>query len=540
MNFCDAIVQATLQHPQRMALSIPNAHDRYQTNDEVTYQQLLDRAASIQSGLAMKGFQTGDRILIIARPSIALYALVIALLGAGMAPVLIDRGMSRHRMLSAIKSSHAKAAIGEAALLRLWWFMPPLWRIPLYALDSKAIGVTTLPKPIKHTQFECLALPSEHHGLITFTSGSTGQPKGADRTHKSLIEQHHAIRDHWPDRPDDLDSPCFPVLVLHNLCCGISTLLPATDLAHPGQVNAAAVLNQLQQYAVTRIACAPAYLTRLVTIGLATSITLPAIRSVVIGGSTMPDYLARHVQQLFPNAQIRIVYGSTEAEPIADIDLTELLSDWQAGQGHLVGRPTDKINVVIIPTAPSIECASQIENHRPQVGCIGEIIVSGAHVLQGYVDNPQANKENKIPRPDGGVWHRTGDVGYFDDKGRIWLVGRMRDALYLAGQPFYTFPVEKALDNLPSLQRSALLPSTCHDKKYDSVLVIQGDPVIQKVIDILHQHGLQNTHLYQIKTMPLDGRHNSKIDRASLINAIRNTHLKPKKRSIVKELKQAK
>ncbi len=539
MNFCDAIVQATARTPHRMALSIPRADDHYQTCDNVTYQQLLDRAASIQAGLALEGLSCGDRILVIARPGIALYALVIGLLGAGMVPVLIDRGMSRPRMVAAIKASGAKAAVGERALLRLWWLMPSLWQLPRFALDGKAPGVPTLPAPVSKPTFQCESLQHNHHGLITFTSGSTGLPKGADRTHTSLIEQHRAIRAHWPDQDDDLDSPCFPVLVLHNLCCGISTLLPATDLAQPGQANAPAVLEQLHRHQVTRIACAPAYLARLVTTGLASGLTLPAVRSVVVGGSTLQESLARRCQTLFPNANIRIVYGSTEAEPITDIDLPELLADWHRGQGHLVGKPASTVEIKIIPPGHSLQNAAQVEACAPQAGRIGEILVAGPHVLQSYVDNPQANQENKIPRDDGSVWHRTGDAGYLDESGRIWLVGRMKDAFSAGGQTRYTFPAEKALDSLPGIHRSALLPPLYSGGSIDSILVVEGYPDIHALGDVLRHHGFQNTRLYRIKAMPLDGRHNSKIDRQALVTLIRTKQLKAEKAPIGQGLNYA-
>lgn len=528
MNFCHAIVQAAQQNPHRMALSIPQADSNYQTSDDVTYSQLLDRAATIQSGLARQGLTRGDKVLVLATPGIALYALVIALLGAGMVPVLIDRGMSRARLMAALKASDAKAAVGERNILRLWWLFPPLWRLPRLALDRKAPGVQVLPIPESASgpAFQCLAVAPDHHGLITFTSGSTGLPKGADRTHNSLIEQHRAIRAHWPDQQDDLDSPCFPVLVLHNLCCGISTLMPATNLAHPGQANAERILEQLQQNPVTRIACAPAYLARLIRAGQASDTTLPGIRSVVVGGSTISEELAQSCQSLFPNARVRIVYGSTEAEPIADIDLPELLQDGQQGEGHLVGKPADMVELRIISPNQPTEDATQIDNDTPQPGRIGEILVSGPHVLQGYVDNPDANRENKIPREHGGVWHRTGDAGYLDEHGRIWLVGRMKDALHTGEHTRYPYPTEKALDRLPGVVRSALLPPLKQGKT-DSILVVEGRPEIPALRDTLHQNGFQTTRIYRVKAMPVDGRHNSKIDRQALITMIRKKRLKP-------------
>ena len=73
----------------------------------------------------------------------------------------------------------------------------------------------------------------DQSALISFTSGSTGRPKGADRTHSILLAQHDALQAHAPGREGEIDMPCFPAVVLHNLSCGISSVVPPIDLRHP-------------------------------------------------------------------------------------------------------------------------------------------------------------------------------------------------------------------------------------------------------------------------------------------------------------------
>lgn len=518
MNFCTRIVEAAARHPERVALTVPRATDHYASSERVTYAQLLQQATRWQQALHAHGLQPGDRVLVLARPGVALYALMLALLGDGLVPVLIDRGMSRARILASIRLSGASAVVGERQVLRLWWLFPPLWRLPRLALDGAALGVRDLRNAsvAGTARFQCRTLADNAHGLITFTTGSTGQPKGADRTHASLIAQHLAIRAHWPDQDDDIDAPCFPVLVLHNLCCGIRTVLPATDLAHPGQVDASRVLAQLRQEQVTRIACAPAYLERLVSACLSEGRGVPTLRSLVVGGSTLTERLVRDTLQAFPQVQIRAVYGSTEAEPIAEVDLPELLRDWEAGVGHLVGHPAAQTEVCIVnPDAP-LTSDADVAAAGLADGEAGEILVAGAHVLQGYIDNPTANRETKVPRAQGGVWHRTGDAGYRDAQGRLWLVGRIKDAVQVEGLRRYTFDVEKALDALPGIRRSALIAGLTPQSA--PLLVVEGDPDdFAALRGTLHVHGLRGVGYVRIEQMSVDGRHNSKIDRPRLL-----------------------
>ena len=442
-NFCAAIVAGAHRHPQRLALRVPRAQDGYRSAEQLNYAELLARSAQLQQGLLRAGLRRGARVLLIARPGLDLYATILALLGLAMVPVLLDRGMSRPRLLASIRLSKAQALLGERELIKRWWLLPSLWRLERLGLDGACLGVRALPCEAKPTAqgFRCEPVAADSHGLISFTSGSTGLPKGADRTHASLIAQHLAIREYWPEQDDDIDLPCFPVLVLHNLCCGIGTVLPATDLAAPGQVQAAAVLRQIQLEGITRLSGAPAYLQRLASHARERSLRYPGVRSLVVGGSTLSEQLLRDCLAVFPNARALAVYGSTEAEPIAKVEMAELLRDWQQQPGHLLGRPAAMTEVCIVDPQLPLSDAASVQSARLPAGQLGEILVAGPHVLKAYVDNPQATAETKIPRGDGLVWHRTGDVGSFDDQGRLWLSGRLKDAVTVDGQRHYALPL---------------------------------------------------------------------------------------------------
>ena len=100
--------------------------------------------------------------------------------------------------------------------------------------------------------------------------------------------------------------------------------MPRVDLAAPAHVNARQITNQWRTSGITRIAAAPAFMTQVCQYAQSTRQQFPAIRSLAIGGSTMPFDLVVNLDMIFPNAEIMLVYGSTEAEPIAEILLPEL------------------------------------------------------------------------------------------------------------------------------------------------------------------------------------------------------------------------
>lgn len=519
INVCSRILEAGRRHPERLAIRVPRAADGYASSEQLGYGELLAQAAARQQALRGIGLTPGDRVLLLARPGLGLYVLMVALLASGIVPVLIDRGMSRARMVAALRASGARVAIGERDILRFWWLVPALWRLRRYAIDGHAFGVSVLGGHESQSglALECQPLPPAAHGLITFTSGSTGTPKGANRTHGSLIEQHLAIRSHWQDRDDDIDMPCFPVLVLHNLCCGISTVMPAVDLATPGDPQAARVAQQLVEEGITRLSAAPAFVGKLLRHAADQGLTFPGLRSLVVGGATPPPGMAEACLQVFPEAECRIVYGSTEAEPIAEVNMVEYIAHAGQGRGHLLGHPATVAQVCIVDPAHPLDAEADVASASVGVGASGEILVAGPHVLQGYVDNPDADRETKIRRADGFVWHRTGDIGYLDAEGRLWLEGRLKDAVTVAGRPRHTFDIEKAIDALPAIERSALLQGA----DGELALVLAGTvPAATTLAPLLRAQDFPVMRVYSVDTMPVDGRHNSKIDRTALRDAL--------------------
>ena len=144
------------------------------------------------------------------------------------------------------------------------------------------------------------------------------------------------------------------------------------------------------------------------------------MRQLLVGGAPVPLSLQQRIKSAMPECTCYVIYGSTEAEPIAHY---EMQLGEESQPAFVGGHPADFIDVKIIdlplepiPDGTGLEGLPHSE--------VGEVIVSGDHVNKGYIDNEQANRENKIKDDAGIIWHRTGDRGFFDEHGTIWLVGR--------------------------------------------------------------------------------------------------------------------
>ena len=533
-NFAKLVLRHSQKQPYVTALNIPLQIENSEILkfEEVSFGELGHRIEQFRTLLRQEGLKKQDRVVVMFKPCVNLYTMVIGLLAEGMVPVFIDTGMGPKKMLGALQESNAKLIVAASTLLRLRWLLPAFWGKKYISADKSLLGLEaldgmteTIPIP-KGIFSPCVLINENERGLISFTSGSTGRPKGADRTHDSLIQQHIAIRDHWQDSPDDIDMTSLPVVVLHNLCCGMPSVLPAIDFSAPGNADGHLVIQQIEQCNVTRLSGAPAFVERLAdaAILIQTDTKKPfPLKSISLGGAPVTAKLACKLKKSFPEVLSQVVYGSTEAEPIASVDITDVIKEQK--QGYLVGAPAHQSQVLIVKLP---ENSDQIKDeslatYSCEQGDIGELVVKGKHVLKGYVDNPEATRENKIKCRDGTVWHRTGDLARLDDRGRIWLMGRQSDSIQYQGQNILTYSLESKIDAIKGIKRSALVQSA---STITPVLVFESGidraneyselELKHLIMKLLIAEKLSGINIACVDKIPVDSRHNSKIDRSKL------------------------
>lgn len=518
------------QNPDRIAVVVPKAWtaDKVIAEDRLTYAQLVQRMQSFRAGLAAEGFRPGDRIILLFPISVDFFALVMAIVASGMTTVLIDTGMGTQRIKSAMDTAKAKGIVTVAQLLKYRFVLKQLRRIPKkFAVDNASFFVkhlNTLRKDGSHVG-PALTREADDEALITFTSGSTGAPKGANRTHGFLLAQYEAFRGSLPDFSGQIEIQSFPVVALHNIGCGVTTVMPAVDLATPAAVNPKVLLHQIEKWQVNSIGAAPAFMGKLADYALENNITIEGMQRCFTGGAPVSVELCRNVLQVCPGIEAYAVYGSTEAEPMAKSRFEEVVGTAGLGQGFLAGRvaPVTELVIANFKDEPPQLGPNGVEPFKCPQGELGEIIVRGKHVNRGYIDNPQANIDNKIPEQDGTIWHRTGDVGYFDKNGLLWLTGRVKDVVTHQGGIIQPLPIEAELDALDTIVRSAIVSSPHAPNGHIFIQITPGyDPaqVTEIVLEHMSGRGLGPMPIKVLDNMAVDGRHNSKIDRPALRDSL--------------------
>ena len=530
-NVVNFFLQQACDFPNRLALVFPLEWNSQEvTKDiQVTFEELLKLVTDYSLGLKEEGFKEGDRAVFLMPLCIDLYALILAALANGLVPVFLDSTMPARRMLQAIKDSKAHLVISTSALMKLRFFLPALWSCKLYSSDSEGVFLKPLRQLKKRATGSLAPVPRKpsDEALITYTTGSMGRPKGADRNQEILTAQHLISQALWPHRENEVDMPCFPMIALQNLACGIPTIIPALSFKNLALFDASPVIWQIKKYGVTRLSGAPAYFKILVEHLESCGQKMSEIRGIVVGGAPVPWWLCEKILKVFPESDSYVVYGSTEAEPMAYVSMREII-DAASGSsvslercGYLVGRPVSDVNLEVLrlPEDLSLFTERGPEAFRVPDYENGEVLVSGAHVVKRYFNDETANCITKLRGPDGRVWHRTEDLGYRDDLGRLWLTGRRNDQITIGDWPFPNYSLELFFDALPSVSRSAFIvnardqsPRLYVEKQPSSTC----DEALTEVHSVLESLKLKGIRCEVINQLPVDQRHHWKIDRAQL------------------------
>lgn len=486
----------------------------------LSFRELETAVARLSSRLHTLGLRPGDPVLVLQPISVELCLLLVAILRAGLVAVFVDPSAGLSHLDACCRLTAPRAFVGctQAHLLRI--VSPGLRRIPmkwrtrslLRRADEDAKNPGAIPPPVD--------LAPSAPALIRFTSGSTGEPKAAVRTHGFLLAQLRALETHLHLASGQVDLVTMPMFMLPNLAAGVTTVLPAADVRAPGRVDPAPLVDQIRNGRVSRLTASPALLQRLADHCAQQRLTLDSLQRLDTGGAPVFPGLLDALRRMAPQAKIVAVYGSTEAEPIALLDLADISdSDRQAmasGHGLLAGRPVPDIQLRLIRegTAPPARSLTEAEFNNLLVphGTPGEIVVSGPHVHPGQSSDPAHEPTKLFAGPT--VWHRTGDTGRLGPDGRLWLLGRSSARIEDARGMAHPFSIEAAVLTDPRIRRAAL--ASTHGRR---ILVLElTDPAQPSLLPPWVQTQIDEVRI--VRRIPLDRRHNAKVDYVKLLKQL--------------------
>ena len=364
--------------------------------------------------------------------------------------------------------------------------------------------------------------------IINFTTGSTGPAKGVEYSHATVLAMVQTLPEHFGQDATDTTLVTLPLLGVFDLMLGSTVVMAPTDPTRPARADPALLCDVINRFQTTHMFASPALLHRLANHVDAHGLELPSFRRVISGGAPVSPALVERLRaHLSETAEVNVTYGATEALPIASIESRELAgetTDWnRAGRGTCLGRPVGQIQVRLLPvTDQPVSALSDLPEVAP--GDTGEILIRGPLVSPRYHENPRANLRFKVPAPDG-AWHRTGDLGWLDARGRLWFCGRQSQRVATAEGPRDTVSWEGIFNSHPDVYRSALVgvghavkaPVICVEPR-EGLTDAARRALPDALAALARERGLSPRPLAVLlhPGFPVDIRHNAKIQREEL------------------------
>jgi malonyl-CoA/methylmalonyl-CoA synthetase len=375
---------------------------------------LLERTAVVAGRWAAAGLVPGDRVVVSGSSSVALVVAHCAALRMGMVVVPVNAAYSEREVEVIVADARPRAALVDRAEMQAW-----MAELAVEVVTGIDVDLPDGPTPVLD------AVDSGDPALLSYTSGTTGRPKGALLSHGNLLSSAEAILIAWRWTAEDRLILCLPLFHMHGLGVGVhGTLLAGASAILQDRFDVESMLTAAAGDA-TMFFGVPTMYTRLAEADGAER--LGNLRLCVSGSAPLSPEMHRRIEQRC-GQRILERYGMTETV-------------------MLVSNPYDgerRAGAVGFPF-PGVELRLAADND--------EIEVRGPNVFAGYFDRPDATAESFTE--DG--WFRTGDIGAVDDDGYVSIVGRAKELIISGGYNVYPREIEDLLRAQPGVVDAAVV-----------------------------------------------------------------------------------
>jgi long-chain acyl-CoA synthetase len=416
----------------------------------LTYRD-LDRASDRLAGaLTARGIARGDRVVIFMDNCREAVISIFAVLKAGAVFSPINPSTKADKLAYVINNCRARALITQDKLRAA--VNVALAEAPSIALTVVAgTGEPTIRAAVSFDAALAADLPPPPTpgidldlAMLVYTSGSTGFPKGVMMTHGNVVAAATSITTYLENTPDDVILNVLPISFDYGLYQVLmaakvgATLVLEQSFAFPQ-----AILAKMQAERVTGLPLVPTMAAMILQMRDLTPGAFPHLRYITNTAAALPPAHITRLQELFPATRLYSMYGLTECKRCTYLPPEEL------------ARRPGSVGIAIPGTEAYVVDA---DGERAAPGETGELVIRGAHVMQGYWENPEATA--RALRPGRYPWEKvlyTGDLFRADADGFLYFVGRKDDIIKTRGEKVSPKEVENALYGLPGIREAAVV-----------------------------------------------------------------------------------
>lgn len=529
MNISHRISEMAQKFPNKKSVVFSKARGGTYDYPFYTFAEFESRSNQLAHLFTEKGIRPGMRTLLFVKPCLDFSVITFALFKIGAVPVLIDPGMGLKNLLNSVKQVKPEALVSIGAVHWLRRLKKDFFQSVKLNFSLNQVGGRTHYLYKNLTQYPKTFTPVEvslsDPSAILFTSGGTGIPKGVLYTHGILHAQTESLQKLFNLDETQVDLPGFPLFALFTLAMGMTSVIPDMDPTKPANCDPKKIVKNIIDNSVTFAAGSPAIWERVGKYCVQKNIQLASLKYVVMFGAPVRAEIHKLFQRVLPFGDTYTPYGATESLPVSCISGSEMLNSKQLlslkGFGTCIGKPVHGTSLKILKTTDIPE--SQLHELKP--GARGEIAVSGPQVTASYFDMDEETKKAKIIQ-DGVLWHRMGDVGWIDDEGALWFLGRKTHRVDASsGETYYSIQMEAVFNQHPEIKRTALIKLERNGKFFPGLVierhdhgVVMTDKFLKDLKNLSQSESFTSViqDFFLHPQFPVDVRHNIKIDRVKL------------------------
>ena len=494
-----------------------------------TFKEFEEKSNQFANKLVRAGIKPGMRTLLFIKPCLDFSVITFALFKIGAVPILIDPGMGLKNLLLSIEQVRPESMVSVGVVHWIRRFRPAPFKNIKVKISLSRVGLSTeyLYENLDNESKEFSIFPAKDSdpSAILFTSGGTGIPKGVLYTHGILNAQTDALQQMFSLNESHSDLPGFPLFALFTLAMGMTSVVPDMDPTKPAKCYPKRLIRNIQDNQISFVAGSPSIWEKVGKYCLAHKIRLDSVKQVVMFGAPVRSEIHEMFQKILSQGDTFTPYGATESLPVCYISGKEILNGkamlTRSGAGTCVGQAAPGIKIKVIE-ASDIPKTDFIEM---ETGAIGEIIVSGKQVTLGYFEMPIEDQKSKIQMNET-LWHRIGDMGYFDQFHNLWFLGRKAHRVILPnGETLLPIRVEAIFNQHPEIKRTALIHIFKNDEVTPALAIERHDCKTRMSATFkleLEKLSKSSPYTQMINdfflhsSFPVDVRHNIKIDRTKL------------------------
>jgi long-chain acyl-CoA synthetase len=410
-NFADILRDTARRHGERLAL--------VDGDRRLTWEQLEAAVDAAAQGYSAAGLVPGYRVVLLIANSVEFVTSYLGSLRAGLVAVPLNTGLTKTEIGHVVQHSGARLAVADGDL----------------AAKVDGIRVVRPGELGGHAPLSPTTDP-ETLAVLLYTSGTSGEPRAAMLTHRALAANVKNLTELGEDRmgPDDVVLGVLPMFHAFGLNAVLGWAIAAgAAVVIDQRFDSTRTLDLISRYGVTRLPLTPPALNALLARPDVRD-QVKSVKVVLTGASTLDRGLADRFERA-TGLFVHQGYGLTEASP----GVTTTLSEENPKPGS-VGRPLPNVELRIAD-----EQGEDVEGDDP-----GEILVRGANLFSGYWPDGTDG-------PDADGWYRTGDVGYLDTDGDLYLVDRLRELIIVSGFNVFPSEVEEVLVAAPGVREAAVI-----------------------------------------------------------------------------------